>query len=123
MPSCLARRKDHTDWLWLHLGWVVAAHMQITAKVRASVRGVVGSRPAVLDVAARLPIAILVGTVVHTSVVHMCRRGRCAQKHAEHKPPALHDMRSGLGGRTRGSWMNFQGAGVSPIGTSMSTGP
>ena len=43
----------------------------------------VGSRPAVLDVAARLPIAILVGTVIHTPVVHMCRRGRCAQKHAE----------------------------------------
>ena len=58
----------------------------------------VGSRPAVVDVAARLPIAILESTVIHTFVVHMCRRGRCAQKHAEHKPRALHDMRSGLAG-------------------------
>src|ERR1051326_1597282 len=99
MPSCLARRKDHADWLWLHLDWVVAAHMQVTAKMRPSVRGAVsyhvgarngnpaaidqqphgglaihhgldevGSRPAIPNVAARLPIAILVGTVIHTSV-------------------------------------------------------
>ena len=65
----------------------------------------VGGRPTISIVAARLPIAIFVASVIHFPVVHMRGRGH-TQKNAGDKPQTLHDtwwflLEAGTGSSTQ----------------------
>src|SRR5262249_22012637 len=51
----------------------------------------VGGGPAILNVAARLPEAVLIAPVIHAFVVHVRKGTRRAQSDARGKPQALHD--------------------------------